>query len=58
VKDCLNTNPSLRPEAKALLSHPFILNYSKGQNLLAELVQHSLADIEEFRLGQEKSDES
>lgn len=24
VKDCLNTNPAHRPEAKALLGHPFI----------------------------------
>ena len=58
IKDCLNINPQLRPEAKALLNHPFIVNNSRGQNLLAELVQRSLPDIEEFRLGQEKSDDS
>ena len=46
VKDCLNTNPDKRPEAKTLLSHPFIVNNSRGQPLLAELVQRSLADIE------------
>ena len=46
VKDCLNVNPSLRPEAKTLLSHPFVTNHSKGQNLVAEIVQRSLADIE------------
>ena len=46
VKDCLNVSPDRRPEAKTLLSHPFIVNNSKGQNLLAELVQRSLADIE------------
>ena len=35
VKDCLNMNPDQRPEAKSLLSHPFIANYSRGQSLLA-----------------------
>ena len=40
------------------MNHAFIVKYSKGQSLLAELVQKSLADIEEFRLGQEKSGDS
>jgi hypothetical protein len=43
----------LRPEAKALLKHEFIVKYSRGQRLLAELVQNSLSDIEEFRRGEE-----
>lgn len=56
IRDCLNINPHLRPEARTLLRHDFILNKSRGQNLLAELVQKSQADIEEFRLGQERED--
>jgi hypothetical protein len=45
VKECLNINPTERPEAKALLDHSFIKNNSKGQSLVAEIVQRSLADI-------------
>jgi serine/threonine protein kinase len=46
VKECLNTSPNLRPEAKTLLKHEFIVKNSRGQRLLAELVQNSLSDIE------------
>ena len=45
VKDCLNVNPKDRPEAAMLLKHEFITKNSRGQRLLAELVQHSLSDI-------------
>lgn len=52
VKQCLQINPEMRPNAEELLKHNFIKKYSKGKKILMELVQNSMGEIENFRAGQ------
>lgn len=49
VSKCLTYDPNNRPSAKDLLSHPFILKFSRGNSLIAELVNNSLDEISQYR---------
>lgn len=49
VSKCLTYDPNNRPSAKDLLSHPFILKFSRGNSLIAELVNISLDEISHYR---------
>lgn len=49
VSKCLVYNPDDRNNAKDLLSHPFILKFSRGNSLIAELVTISLDEISQYR---------
>jgi hypothetical protein len=49
VRQCLTIDPLKRPIAKSLLSHPFIMEKSRGPGLIAELVANSIEDISNFR---------
>lgn len=48
VKSCLILDPDKRPTAKILIHHPFIIKYSRGTSLVAELVSNSLEDIAKY----------
>jgi serine/threonine protein kinase len=49
VSKCLTYEPNNRPSAKELLSHPFITKFSRGNSLIAELVNNSLDEISQYR---------
>lgn len=49
VSKCLTYDPNNRPSAKDLLSHPFVLKFSRGNSLIAELVNNSLDEISQYR---------
>ena len=48
VKQCLLLEPSLRPTAHDLLSHPF-MKVAQGKSLLSQLVAEVLPEIERYR---------
>jgi serine/threonine protein kinase len=49
VSKCLTFEPSARPSAKDLMTHPFITQLSRGNSLIAELVNSSLDEISQHR---------
>ena len=49
VRKCLTYDPNHRPSAKELLNHPFITKFSRGNSLIAELVNISLDEISFYR---------
>ena len=49
VKKCLEINPKKRPNAKELLNHYFITNFSKGKKYLKNLIKKHLKDVENYR---------
>jgi serine/threonine protein kinase len=49
VSKCLTFDPSARPSAKDMMTHPFITKLSRGNSLIAELVNCSLDEISQHR---------
>lgn len=49
VSKCLTFDPSVRPSAKELLAHPFIVKNNKGNKLISELINNSLDDLAFYR---------
>jgi len=53
VTQCLNKNPDLRPTAKELSTHPFVLQ-AQGRGILLQMMEKYSKDTEEQALRKEQ----
>ena len=54
VSLCLEVDPDKRPSAEELIQHDFIKKFSKGREIIKQLVMYHMDDIEKFREEEEE----